>query len=598
MPSTSGLDHVVLPRLLIRWAPAPGGTDTGLDVSSDGLTFPVLGREAADRLAFVVGNPIWNDRIDREAVLDRMLEVGELRRVAPTLNGQFLLLLAAADRLQIANDRFTSVPLYWARTVDGLKASLLYDDLIPEIRTDPAFAWQEEPMIEFIWFQRVLADKTYDTLSRFLTAASVLDATPSSQSVEPYWQPNYEKRAFSSERQAAAEFGALLTGSLRRLTSDREPKRYGHFLSGGHDSRTVLAAFDAKPHCFTCAFSDNYEVSCARRAAESVGAPFTYIELSPHIFVDQMEPMSRLCGGMYATDHTLFLGFAQCVQEHADVVFHGHGFDYMYQGMYLPARTIHWFGSPTFFRRLQPFEGDLVARYKDGISFGMHDPVARGLIAADAQDRIDAYVAHSVAEVIRSGEGFCRTDADRWEHLINHSLARHYSHPNIMSKATLAEQRIPSFDNDLFDFYLALPNEFRISAQMLRAVINERAPVLGRIPTGNLGLPAGASPAAKTAMLIGRKLLRHLTGQRKYMAPGFKDRTWPDRDSYIRKDPRYRKTVLDAVRSDLLADRLPSFDWTGVRRQTDDWLSGPLLPAPAKFLASLHTLHRFLARHG
>jgi hypothetical protein len=176
-----------------------------------------------------------------------------------------------------------------------------------------------------------------------------------------------------------------------------------------------------------------------------------------------------------------------------------------------------------------------------------------------------------------------------------HALGRHYSHPNVMSKATLAEQRTPSFDNDLFDFYVTLPNRYRVSAQMLRNVLNQKVPRLGRIPTGNLGLPAGASPAEKTLWLIGRKLLRHATGIQNFSPPTADDRTWPDRDRYIRTQSAYRKMILDAVNSDLLASVLPMFDWRRTREQTDRWLSQN--SGGGKFLVSLLTLHGFLARH-
>ena len=76
----------------------------------------------------------------------------------------------------------------------------------------------------------------------------------------------------------------------------------------------------------------------------------------------------------------------------------------------------------------------------------------------------------------------------------------------------LAEQRTPCFDNDMFDFYLSLPPQQRVEAEMMRYALNTMNPALGRIHTGNWGMPAGASPAEKTAWLIGRKLLRHLTG--------------------------------------------------------------------------------------
>lgn len=590
-------DRIRLSRFVLNWA-ATAGDDRpqhALDISSDAVHARLITNERGSLRAAVLGSPVIGERIDPRTACVRLLEAGDAGSVARSLNGQFLLIVAdtATGRLQIANDRFTSFPIYWALREKGLTAALLYDDLVNEIRHDRGFAWQPTAMVEFIWFQKLLDTKTYDSKSAFLPASSVLEFRDGKASVTAYWRPDFTKRSYGSESQAAQEFSGLLVQSLRRKTSDQ--RRFGHFLSGGHDSRTVLAAMDEKPHCFTVSFSDNYEVACARRAAEAAGAPFQFIQLPRDLFVRYQGVMSRLCGGMYATDHALFLGMEDQVRAAADVVLHGHGFDYMYQGMYLPARIVTMFGRPTFFKRLQPFTGDLVTRFVDGISFGMLDPMARGLIRTEWRKRIDDFMVASVEEVLQNGHDVCQTDADRWEYLIIHALARHYSHPNIMSKATLAEQRTPSFDNDLFNFYLGLPNELRVSAQMLRGVLNTFVPELGRIPTGNLGLPAGASPAEKTALLIGRKLLRHATGIQRFSPPVADDRTWPDRDRYIRSESAYRKMILDAVNSELLASALPMFDWRRTREQTEKWLTQP--SGGGKFLVSLLTLHGFLARH-
>ncbi len=589
-------DRINLPRFVINWR--AGGNERGrLDVSVN-LRAPLVQQERGSLCAIVLGSPVIGERVDPAAVCDRLLASGNAEQVARTLNGQFLLVLAdrAAGWFQIANDRFTSFPVYWAPRSDGLTGSLLYEDLVAEIRHDRDFAWRPEAMVEFVWFQKLLHTKTHDTKSAFLPAGSVLTHHDGRASVASYWRPDFAKTSYASEAEASERFAALLRQSLARKTSDRAAgRRFGLFLSGGHDSRSVLAAMSDKPHCFTVSFSNNYEVACARRAAQAAGAPFTFVHLPGDLFIRYQDVMSRLCGGMYATDHALFLGMESQVQVAADVVLHGHGFDYMYQGMYLPARVVSLFGRPTFFKRLEPFTGDVIERFADGISFGMLDPEARGLIRDDRRTHVDGFIRASVEEVLRSGEGVCHSDADRWEYLIVHALARHYSHPNVMSKATLAEQRTPSFDNDLFDFYLGLPNEYRVSAQMLRHVLNTFDPRLGRIPTGNLGLPAGASPAEKTALLIGRKLLRHATGIQSFATPIAEDRTWPDRDRYIRAQADYRRMISDAVNSEVLADTLPLFDWSRVRRQAERWLSQPA--GGGKFLVSLLTLHGFLSRH-
>lgn len=592
-------DRVVLPSFVLKWTTSPQSDSKGegrrLDVETRGVKAPFITASRNNRSAGILGYCIVGDKIDTQSVLERLLSVDDIVSVARGLNGQFLLFAADEDsgKLQIANDRFTSFPLYWATTRDGFVGSLLYDDLITHIRNEPGFRWKAEAMIEYLWLQKLLHTKTYDSISSFLPPATRLIVRQDKIDASAYWRMDFAKRTYRNEAEAAALFSELFASSLERKVSDN--RKYGLFLSGGHDSRAILGALPRPPHCFTVSFRDNYEVSCARRAAAERDAPFTFIKFPDDFFITYQDAMSRLCGGMYAGDHALFLGLDEIIGGQCDVVFHGHGLDYMYQGMYLPAKTTEWFGRPTFIKTLQPLDGDVCRKFLDGISFGMLDRESRDLLRADVRKSVDDALMESVRDVVVAGGSGLHNPADQWEYLIVHSLARHYTHPNVMSKSTAAEQRIASFDNDLFDFYLSLPNEYRVSAQMLRHELNHRHPRLGRIPTGNLGLPAGASPLEKTLLLAGRKALRHLTGRQSFKAPSAADRTWPDRDTYIRAHAPYRKMIEDAVMSDLMPDVLPQFDWPRARTQVQEWLQQPA--GGAKFMVGTLTLHKFLSRH-
>ena len=178
---------------------------------------------------------------------------------------------------------------------------------------------------------------------------------------------------------------------------------------------------------------------------------------------------------------------------------------------------------------------------------------------------------------------------------MTHSLCRHYSHPNIISKWTCAEPRAVSFDNTIFDFYQSMPVDLRLNGDAMRMALHRLNPALARLPTGNTGLPAGASAREKTARLVLRKLMRHLSGNSRLRAPHAEDRTWPDRDTYMRSHPAYRAMALEAVHSDLLADTMPYIDWPLLRRRCDEWLQKP--QGGAKLMVSLMSLHRFLARN-
>lgn len=595
-----------LPRFTISW----NKNDPELSISVKDGVFPngrgvVIGFDgykpepilsnSETRSALVIGNPIIGDRIAISEVAERVLEEVDLTSFARSLNGQFLIIILekTSRSVTILNDRFNGVPFYFANFQDQLLGAHLYFDLFKVVRRRPGVGLRADAMFEFLWLSRVLMDSTYDTASIFLLPASVLQVSREKVNNNRYWRPNFEKDTSSSAAELGEQYVYLLKQSLKRLTSDRTEKRYGHFLSGGHDSRSILAAFPEPPVCLTVAFADNYEVSCARESARAVGARHRFIRLPKDHMVRNFDDAIRLCGGMYAFLDALFLGISREVQEEADVLFHGHGLDYMFQGMYLPSRWRYLFGRPTFYRELLPVRENIVDQYLTTVPFRVKGIDIQTLLDSHKKNSVMQGLRGAVQRVVDDGADVCRNLNDSWEYLIMHALGRHYSHPNISSKHSAAEQRTPSFDNDLFDFYLSLPERHRLSGNMMRFALNSMNKKLGRIRTGNWGLPAGASAHEKTAWLITRKVVRHITGRKNLSAPSAVDRTWPDRETYMSQSSEFRQHARSALRSEQIRDTLTDFDWVKLDALGECWLSGE--PGGASFLMALTTLHRFLS---
>ena len=54
---------------------------------------------------------------------------------------------------------------------------------------------------------------------------------------------------------------------------------------------------------------------------------------------------------MFAIDHALFLGLKNTISlNEMPVILHGHGLDYMFQGMYVHSKRDEWFGTPMYSR--------------------------------------------------------------------------------------------------------------------------------------------------------------------------------------------------------------------------------------------------------
>ena len=85
-------------------------------------------------------------------------------------------------------------------------------------------------------------------------------------------------------------------------------------------------------------FTDNQGVSCARSVALALGGRHVYEKLDCNYFEKTLIETGYLSSGMYAIDHALFLYPPDKNIKPGSTFLHGHGLDYMFQGMYLHAK--------------------------------------------------------------------------------------------------------------------------------------------------------------------------------------------------------------------------------------------------------------------
>ncbi len=547
--------------------PTETGSDTGVFspsgfkwLSEDVYPAPVVVNQD-NKTGFLFGSPIVEDKIAPQQSLQQVMS-GQSPEL---LNGQFLIVVFdhKSGSMHVYNDRYASLPVYYDYSPEGFFLSHRHSDLVRYKRQGSGISFVAERLFETIAFQRQLLDRTLDERSRYLLPASVLRVSKNGCEHQRYWRPAFSKRD-DGVVSAGGELSELLQQSMQRRMSDG--RRYGIYLSGGHDSRTVLMASPQKPVCFTVGYSDNYEVGCARKIAGAAGAPFKFFEFPRDHQALVADQAAEICGGMYAIDNALFLGLADRVRQEADVVFHGHALDYLFQGMYLPAEYIKFLNRPTLLRRQTGYWSDMASQFVETIPYRLKYIDLYGLCRPEWRSRLRESMHDSAQAIIEDGRDVCCDKEDLWEYFLIHGLSRHYSWPNIGTKAIGVEQRTPAFDNDVFDFYLSLRPEHRLTAGVLRCAQLKLDRRIAMINTGNLGMPAAASPLFKTGWLMTRKLLRHVTGLQHLKAPSASDRTWPDRDLHMQSIKSYQELARQALQSEQLVDILPFFDWDRVRQ--------------------------------
>ena len=373
-------------------------------------------------------------------------------------------------------------------------------------------------------------------------------------------------------------------------------KKIGLFLSGGHDSRTLLSCMNKeKVEAVTVSFFDNYEVSCARKLAKKKDIKHNFFKLSENHFFDNLELMTEICSGFYSIINALFVDLPKEKFKSFDLLMHGHGLDYMFHGMYLPSQNINVFNSPTFFKRLIDIKHqNIVTFFLENISFRLSNINLFNYLKRNKKKIFYESLVKSSEDVLSLNDTLDSNDS-KWEYLLTHCLSRHYSYPNNLSIMTMGKQACVTFENEIFDFFLSLPNKYRIYGELLRYTTHRFGPSMLKVPSGNYGIPVGLSPLGKTVWLVVRKILRNSLGIKSLHTPHASDRTWPDQNEYVFHNKEFNKIVNKSLNSEKLRDILDFFDWKKIDNQFKN--SKNLKNKNfGKFLFNLITLERFLQK--
>lgn len=545
----------------------------------------------------LLGSPILDGKIEKDRVLAEIATNAAINKdFIRRLNGEFLIfhLNKKTQKLTVCNDRFPALPFYYRhnQAENTFHGSLYFSDIWELLKKGGSLSINQEVFFEFFWFQRLLGTKTYAKDVFYLPDSSILEVKNNSLSISRYWQRNYQKSSLSLE-QHAQKMADLTRQSVKQKAGDN--KRYGLFLSGGMDSRIVLAAFSENiPVCFTLAISENRELRTARAVAGTKGAEHIFLELDPEHYGKILIPSVRITGGMYNYDHGLFLGYNDIIQKYADVCLHGHGFDYMFQGMYLPAKNAVIMGKTLYLKKLRKPHGDLASFFINNVSYRIKHADIWNFIVPEKAENLKSFQRESVSEILKKGKEVTDNVFDLWEYLTFHHFSRHYSHPNLATMATFAEQRTVSFDNELFDFYLSLPVEHRFNGRIAKKCLEILDPKLARIRNANTGLPITASSWKQTLYQAAGFLKRRICCENGTHPPWRTERTWPSKDYALRNQISLKNAVKELCDSNVL-EQLGFLDMNKIRKLIPEWIEGKEINGVSgSFIQALLTAGTFL----
>jgi len=545
---------------------------------------------------FVLGTPILGEEIASGEIAEQLLNMlNPVEYDFSIINGTFLIIIYQknADRLVVINDRFASIALFCLHADSSFHASVKYLDVWHLVRKQLDFRINESALYEFLHLQKLLGDKTYDNKSFYLLAASVLTLENNVLTCRKYWHPDWKKEKWALD-DFAHRLAYIIQHAIIRRTSDG--KRWGLLLSGGLDSRTILAGFSAPVECFTIGGRENEEYQVSHELALAKGVNHHFVERSSQHYGDILFESIRLSGGMQVFDHAHFLGIGPQLKPKVDVVFHGHGIDYFFQGLYLPTERVFWLNRSTFIEKLKKLTlENLPAIYASSIKYRMKSVDPLMIVRNSCRQSVhEAFMTSLEEHMKRMIIPYIQDPYEVWEQFHIGDLSRHYTYPNLLSIRTYIEERTVAFDNELLDLYFQMPVKYRLSGRVLRRTLQFMDKDLVLIRNANTGYPAYFSPYRATMYKSGCFLAKRLGLQKSLSNSNFgvdTSRSWPDRAELLRQVYVLREIICSLAQSEYLAS-ISFIDMDRVKYYAEEHLAGR--GDYAALLMTLITIDTFL----
>jgi len=510
------------------------------------------------------------------------------------LNGEFVVLVETTDRIVIANDRFAAIPVFYTVENRDLVLSFSYQAIWRRLKERNLLKPDSLAFYEFLHFQRLFGTTTLDESTKTLPPASCLSLDKITGAIETtrYWKPNFTKRN-DGLMAIAADLAEATRASVSAKTSDKE--NVALLLSGGMDSRVVLGGFDKTkpPHCVTVGDTENNEVDVAKSLARITGADHSFVQRSPSHYADILSQSSASGGCMYLFEHGHFFNLEF---PSTDLILHGHGFDYFFQGMYLPSQRRRLLGRPTRSWSLEPIPPDIPGEYLQKASYRLKGIDSSGLLKPEFISQAEDRLRSDLEGVLETISGETSEPYDDWDYLTTSAPGRHYTYLNLLSANSLAEQRTISFDNDIFDIYYSTPAIIRHGTRLLAETIKCLNPKLLEVRNANTNLRPDLSPTSLTikAWTRGTRRRMHLGGST-LSDPTIADRSWPTSNTLLQGSQALRDRVENLQNSEAI-ESLEIFDLSKIRKLVEAYCTGSSSVAPA--LLSLVTIDEFLRSSG
>jgi asparagine synthase (glutamine-hydrolysing) len=439
-----------------------------------------------------------------EVLLQGYLQGGE--SFLQSLHGMYTAALwdKRAERLLLINDHFGMKPLYYVK----LAGRLLFASEIKALLVDPEVPRKSNArgLAQWFAFGQLLGEDTLLEDIHLLPAAGWLtyDLREDKLLVRKYWQlePAKLENDLSETEILERVDEAFQRAVERRLHGS--PK-LGISLSGGLDSRTILAAIDPARSPVTAVsmgMEGSIDLLSARRMAEIMKIPFHTHVLDAHFlsrFEEHLRRMVHLTDGQYVSQCIVMPTLPVYRELGIEVLLRGHAGELMHMekayeySLNEDAFAIHDDAS---------LEKWLLGHLRAGLLDSTKEP----LFAGRKQGEMAQLAQDSLRQCLRDSAHITPSIHRIWHLFVSQRLRRETAQ-SMVKFGSVAETRMPFVDKDLIALLLAIPPLMKRGEKIQTHILRRHKPEFLEITNANTGTRVGAGPLA---LLFGKTRLRVL----------------------------------------------------------------------------------------
>jgi len=468
---------------------------------------------------------------DPEFCLHLYEEMGE--RFVEKLNGFFTILVLDLNeqRLLITNDRYGLRPLYYAKVED----KIYFAPEVKAILQDRGFnkTINNDAVAEFFTFGHLLGNKTFFKEINVFPPASIFTYQNGEFEIKKYWDYKFEEDTNYLENYYADELVKLFKQAVeRRMKGDY---RFGVLLSGGLDSRSILAAIDKKHypiHTITFRFpnmDNSYKI--AKKVSEKRGAIHKQLELKKDFLSSYAEKGVYLTDGMININNFHIISILDEIRGYTDITFNGVGGETLLGGVDLKKNIMRSENDREI--------GKILYRQYSL----MDEKMKQDFFSKQYYNKTKGAAFRSFEEELKKSND--KLPGNRCNYFVFKNREKRYLGMVFNYPRSKFEDRAPFYDNDLINFILKIPPKLRSNHRVYIKFFKRLAPDLAKIPRNNTGIRADAPPFLRLIRMRRlRKHLRNITGG--LICKSIKT-DHPDLDEWIREDPKLNKFFKDII---------------------------------------------------